>query len=77
MSDRTMQMDWTTDTGVVTFIYPSNLTDDDIADLKELLEVAFAGMIRRAQAIEARRAETLGSVHESAVPKECAQGDTA
>lgn len=25
-----------------------------------------------AQAIEARRAETLGSVHESAVPKECA-----
>ena len=29
-----------------------------------------------AQAIEARRAETLGSVHESAVATPCAQGDT-
>lgn len=50
---RTFQMDWSIESGIVTFIYPGDMSHDDIADTKELLEVAFAGMIRRAQAIEA------------------------
>lgn len=65
---RTMQMDWSTDTGVVTLTYPGDMSEQDTVDLKQLFDVAFTGMVRRAQAIEARRAETgTGSVHESAV----------
>jgi hypothetical protein len=45
---RTMQMQWNTDSGVVVFQFPSNLSADDIADLEALLAVTFQGMRRRA-----------------------------
>jgi 2-phospho-L-lactate guanylyltransferase (CobY/MobA/RfbA family) len=64
-----MQMDWSTENGIVTLIYPGDLTDIDIDDVERLLDLSIRGMRRRASAIEARRAATLGAVHESAVGK--------
>jgi len=45
---REMRMEWPTDAGTVIFKYPSNLSEQDVAEVRALLEVAFAGMVRRA-----------------------------
>ena len=55
---RTFRMEWSMDSGPVTFTYPGDMTEGDIVDLKALLEVAFQGMARRAQGIAARSDET-------------------
>ena len=67
-----MQMQWHSEAGEVLFYFPSNMSAQDAEDVRALLDIALQGIDRRASAIEARRAETLGSVEdESAVP----QGD--
>lgn len=66
-SAREMHLRWTTDEGLVLFSFPSNLPMQVVADVEELLKITLAGMWRRAQAIEARRAATLGSVHDGPV----------
>lgn len=68
-SARQMHMRWTTDSGLVLFEFPSDMSLQDADDVCALLEITMTGIRRRAQAIEARRAETAktGSVHESAV----------
>lgn len=74
---RTFRMEWSMDAGPAVFSYPGNMTEGDIYDLKSLLEVAFQGMVRRAQAIEARRAETgTGSVHEGAIRQDAPKSVT-
>jgi hypothetical protein len=49
---RQMQMQWHTEAGEVLFYYPSNLSTQDAADLRALIEIAFKGIDRRASAHE-------------------------
>lgn len=55
---RIMRMLWNTDHGQVDFSFPSNLSEQDVEDIDDLLALALNGMRRRAQTIRALKPST-------------------
>ncbi len=48
---RQMHMRWTTDSGVVLFEFPSDLSQQDADDISQLLSLTMKGVHRRAAAL--------------------------